>query len=106
MLNHELLSTETPTRERFEQLADQWQLETRGQDVGVMSRHPAHQEIVAMGEIAVPWILESLKTTGGHWFMALHQITGAAPVPPKSCGRVKEMTKAWLDWGRQQGYFS
>ena len=57
-----------------------------------------------MGEIAVPWILESLKTTGGHWFMALHRITGATPAPPESRGRVKGMTKACLDWGCEHGY--
>ena len=57
-----------------------------------------------MGEPATPWILQRLADKPDHWFVALHQITGASPVPKESRGRLKEMTAAWLDWGQRQGY--
>ena len=39
-----------------------------------------------------------------HWFVALYELTGATPVPPESRGRIREMTAAWQEWGRRQGY--
>ena len=92
-------------RETFESLADEWERDRpRGVDIAQMTRHPAYQRIIAMGEPAVPWLLHRLATKPNHWFVALSTITGARPVPPESRGRVKEMTQAWLDWGSQQGY--
>ena len=94
-----------PSRAAFERLADEWERERpRGVDVAEMTAHPAYQSIIAMGEAAVPGILERLAAKPDHWFVALNAITGAAPVPPESRGRVKEMAAAWLEWGRQQGY--
>ena len=65
--------------------------------------HPAYQEIINMGQPAVPLILERMKSSGGHWFEALHEITGADPVDPKDCGDVAAMQKSWLDWGKSNG---
>lgn len=107
MTNQQKLPTTTsPTKDEFDQLAELWQRETRGQDVHEMVRHPAYRKIVQMDEVAIGWILESLQKEIHHWFPALHEITGATPVPPESRGRIPEMTKAWLDWGREQGHIS
>lgn len=94
-----------PAREEFEKLADEW-LQNRplGVDVAQMTQHPAYQEIISMGEPAIPWILQRLLNKPDHWFVALHSITGANPVPPESKGRVREMATVWIEWGRQQGY--
>ena len=92
-------------RETFESLADEWERDRpRGVDIVQMTRHTAYQQIIAMGEPAVPWLLNRLATKSDHWFVALSTITGAKPVPPESRGRVKEMVQAWLDWGRKNGY--
>ena len=92
-------------RETFERLADEWERDRpRGADVAQMTQHPAYQRIIAMGEPAVPWLLQRLAEKPNHWFVALNAITGAKPVPPESRGRIKEMAQAWLDWGRQNGY--
>ena len=90
---------------QFADLAAQWQRDRpRGGDLAAMTAHPAYQSIIAMGEPAVPWILESLAAQPDHWFVALNAITGANPVPAASRGRLPEMAAAWLEWGRQQGY--
>jgi hypothetical protein len=57
-----------------------------------------------MGPSAVPLILGELERRPSHWFEALRAITGADPVKPEDCGRLHQMTQAWLDWGKEQGY--
>jgi hypothetical protein len=94
-----------PDRETFEILAEAWERDRpRGADIEQMTKHPAYQRIIAMGEPAVPWLLQRLAEKPDHWFVALNAITGARPVPPESRGRIKEMTQAWVNWGLQQGY--
>ncbi len=95
----------TPDQQTFERLADEWEHDRpRGADIEQMTKHPAYQRIIAMGEPAVPWLLQRLAEKPDHWFVALNAITGARPVSPESRGRIKEMAQAWLNWGRQQGY--
>ena len=88
---------EPADRERFRELADQWENETvllssTDQVIG----HPAHREIVSMGESAVSLILERMQSQGGHWFHALQEITDANPVKPDDRGNVEAMQAAWL----------
>ncbi len=93
------------SRETFERLADEW-LRERPHDVDIaqMTQRPAYQDIIDLGEPAVPWILQRLAHKPDHWFVALSSITGASPVPPASRGRLGKMTAGWLEWGRRQGY--
>jgi hypothetical protein len=69
-----------------------------------MAKHPAYQEIISMGERAIPLLLAELRREPDHWFVALHTITGANPVPPESEGKVSEMANAWVRWGEKGGY--
>ena len=92
-------------RAAFDRLAAEWEAgRPRGADIAQMTAHPAYQRIIAMGEPAVPHILDRLAAKPDHWFVALHAITGASPVAPENRGRFKEMTAAWLQWGQEQGY--
>ena len=94
-----------PDQEAFEKLADEWEhARPRGTDIEQMTKHPIYQRIIAMGEPAVPWLLQRLVEKPDHWFVALNAITGARPVPAESRGRIKDMAKAWLEWGRREGY--
>jgi hypothetical protein len=68
-----------------------------------MIRHPAYLEIIDLGEPVVPLLLDELQREPDFWFAALQKITGADPVPKTSAGKIKEMAKAWLDWGRDKG---
>jgi hypothetical protein len=69
-----------------------------------LAEHPAYQEIIAIGPEAIPLLLSELERQTDHWFRALHALTGADPVPPEKRGNLPEMAKAWLQWGRDQGY--
>ncbi len=92
-------------RERFEELADQWEEETF-----LLSRsdraiaHPVHREIINLGQPVVPLILERMRAQGGHWFEALQQITGEDPVSPADYGNIAAMQNSWLQWGEDHGY--
>ena len=101
----EWASADSIPAEIFERLADEWERERpRGVDIARMIAHPAYRSIIAMGPTAVPWLLDRLQENPNHWFVALRTITGVNPVPPESRGRFKEMTAAWLEWGRKEGF--
>ena len=96
---------EPADRERFRELADQWEIETvLLSNSNQAAEHPAHQEIISMGEPAVPLILKRMQSQGGHWFHALREITNANPVKPEDRGNVGAMQAAWLEWGEDHGY--
>jgi hypothetical protein len=87
---------------RFKELAAEWKRDTMHfSRVDDMSAHPAYQEIIAMGWTAVPLILKEMKRERNHWFVALSQITRADPLPERRHATVKEMTDAWIAWGKK-----
>ena len=66
--------------------------------------HPSYLRILEMGVDAVPMILRRMEEDRGHWFHAMRTLTGAAPVPEESWGRIQEMNRIWLEWAKGQGY--
>lgn len=66
--------------------------------------HPAYQRIIGMGPDAIALILQELQRKPDDWFWALNAITEADPVPEGAQGNLPQMTDAWLDWGRAQGF--
>jgi hypothetical protein len=96
------------TGARFQSLADQWRAETRVlSNVTHRCQHLAYQQIIGMGETAVPLILHDLQANGpDDWFWALTAITGENPIRPEMAGDMRRMTEAWLEWGIRAGYLS
>lgn len=93
------------TRKEFEELVEIWEHERpRGVDIASMVMHPAYQRIIAKGPRIIPLILGELDRKPGHWFWALHVLTGASPVSAESQGDINMMREAWLTWGREHGY--
>ena len=101
----DVVDIEPADRERFRELADQWENDTvLLSNSNQAAKHPAHLEIIGMGEPVVPLILERMQSQGGHWFHALREITNANPVQPDDRGNVGTMKAAWLQWGEDNGY--
>ena len=106
------LEVDPADRQRFRKLADRWEFETIFlSNSDRAAAHPAHLEIIRMGEPVVPLILERMRETlegnreaGGHWFHALRDITGANPIAHTERGNIPAMQKAWLEWGVRNGY--
>ena len=92
-------------QQRFDRLATVWLKET-----AVLSSpertmaHPAFEEIVGMGEAAIPCILRVMGNSEGYWFLALGEIAGEQPFPPAIAGKVELIERAWFDWARGKGY--
>jgi hypothetical protein len=90
-------------KEEFSRLVRDWK-QTRGHtsSAAKLATHPSYQKIIAMGQVAVPLILQELEREPDHWFLALRAITGTDPVPEEARGKIDEMTRAWLVWGADQ----
>ena len=90
---------------RFNRLADLWQKETAHLSSSRrMAMHPAYQEIIAMGQPAIPLLLRAIVERPDHWDMALGAITGADPVAREDWGKMDRIDQAWLKWGSENGY--
>jgi hypothetical protein len=91
---------------RFRELSTRWQAAARFRsNTRTLLTHPVYRELVALGELIVRLILEELEREPNlSWFCVLSAITGENPAPASVAGRVDEMARAWLDWGRQRGY--
>jgi len=92
---------------KFQDLRREWH-EARGgrSSVAEMAMLPAYQKIMGMGPDVLPHILTQLRYEGDqpdHWFWALAAIADTNPVPPQSRGKVREMARAWLEWGEKTG---
>jgi hypothetical protein len=90
----------------FRDLATQWAELTRYRsNMGALRNHPLYQELIGLGEPAVPLILRELQREPSvSWFGPLAAITGETPVPAELAGHVAAMAGAWLEWGRRRGY--
>lgn len=95
----------TELQRHFNQLRDQWLVETRFLSSSTaIAANANYQAIIFLGSRVVPLILEDLAKTHCHWFEALSAITGDHPVPKKYWGNISIMTYCWLVWGVEHGY--
>jgi len=90
----------TAARIRFEALNAEWLTETTFQpSVTRICTHPAFLDIVSMGEMAVPFIVESLRQRPSFLIEALRRIVGSPPETAIATnGEVQEAAAAWIQW--------
>jgi hypothetical protein len=92
----------------FNRLVEEWKREVRSKSLMVtIAMHPAYQQMVGMGEKALPFIFERIKRADEktyQWFWALAAITRQNPIPIELRGKVREMARVWLKWGQEHGY--
>ncbi|MBU1426290.1 MAG: hypothetical protein KKH12_14005 [Gammaproteobacteria bacterium] len=91
--------------ETFNTLRTQWRDETEFLSSPYeMAMNESYQQIIGLGESVVPLILQDLAKSSDHWFWALKAITRHNPVNEQDAGDVSKMAKAWLAWGKTEGY--
>ena|SRR5256885_2004922 len=97
--------TRQSVEQTFRELVETWKTD-RGSSSSMteLLMHPAYQRIIGMGPAIVSLILAELERQPDHWFWALYAITGANPVRQEDAGHLKQMTRAWIRWGEEQGY--
>lgn len=90
---------------QFSLLAEQWYLDTIHSSAYLEQvLHPAYQRIIGLGKSVIPLILRELQDQPNEWFWALRALTGEDPTTPEMSGKRKEIAKAWLNWGKENGY--
>jgi hypothetical protein len=96
---------ETRMEDCFAEFVAEWRRGTGGlSSPRAITSHPAYQQIIKMGETALPMIFQELQENGGWWYPALRALTGENPVPEEAKGRPPLNREAWLEWGRRNGY--
>ena len=90
----------------FNKLAEQIKKDTGfSSHIADRVNHPAYQEVIRMGEPALPLIFQYMdEGKEGFWFHALTAITETDPVPKELWGKIREMENVWLAWAWEQGY--
>ncbi len=87
----------------FKALAKQWREDTQFQSSQAeICFHPAYQSIMAMGNDALPFILQDLNSQFGHWFYALRNIVRKDMA--EGATDLEDARRRWLNWGRKQKY--
>ncbi len=81
----------------FRFLADDWQRQTGHYSI-VQQKvlHPAYQEIIGMGNRALPFLIKELDSKPSHWFWALRAI--ARENPAQHSDTPEEAAIAWREW--------
>src|SRR5439155_10925325 len=90
---------------RFQELTRQWQIECgSSSSLTWITSRPSYLQIIAMGEMAIPFILEELHNRPDHWSTALSAITNDNPIPQEHRGNLRAMAEDWISWGKENGY--
>ncbi|MCX7049639.1 MAG: hypothetical protein NTX50_29655 [Candidatus Sumerlaeota bacterium] len=90
---------------RFERLCRTWKEDTRHCSSTVkMILHPSYQQIIGMGELAIPLILRELKNENDFWYWALFSISGEDPAASDQKNDPQKIDAAWIRWGEENGY--
>lgn len=98
-------SGESRLRGQFHALADWWHEATDAlSSPDEKADHAAYQRIIGLGHPVLRYILEDLRDHGGHWFMALEEITHMEPpIRDGVTPSLRAERDAWLSWGRALG---
>lgn len=90
------------TAESIEQhvarLLKRWREETAYlSSSSAITGHPAYQELIELGPVALPFLFRDLEQTGdGYLSKALTALTGAHPIPADERGQVRKIAETWL----------
>jgi hypothetical protein len=97
----ERLDTDAELRAQFDTLAEELLLDAAGVSVPRrLAGHPAYLGILALGDRAIPLLVERLETGEGRpvWLTLLGSLTGFQP----GAGRqtIREAAEDWIAWSR------
>jgi len=97
--------THWPDVEKFNRLKAQWLHERpRSSKMRDILLAMPYQQIIGMGQRALPLLFMELRREPNHWFWALEAITCENPIPQDAFGDIARMTEAWLQWANENGF--
>jgi hypothetical protein len=87
----------------FDSLKNKWISETGYlSDPEKIYNNTSYRQIVDLGDIFLPLILNDLEINYHNWFYALELITGANPIRDEHRGDIEAMTCDWMQWRDSQ----
>jgi hypothetical protein len=94
--------------DRFQLLAKKWKNETKHlSSLSQIIINKFYQQIIGMGQLALPFIFRELQIEPNHWFWALECITGEDVIlANEDVGDMRKMAALWIQWGKEHGYLS
>ena len=96
---------EEETARRFRELTRAWKAGAQfTSSMTELMMHPAYQQVIGMGPVALPHLIRALRERPDFWFWALQAITGETPLPNPAEHTFQENVDAWLEWGRKHGF--
>ena len=105
LLHFHFAFTTRSLEETFHELTETWRHETKYiSSIQQITSNTSYQQIIGLGEQALPLIFEEMQQRLGHWFVALQRITRTNPIQTQNRGNIEQMTADWLNWGRENGY--
>lgn len=88
---------ETELLEKFNDLKKSWKEDTQFlSNINLIVTNEHYLKIIELGEDVIPFIYDDLCNDGGHWFIALEQITGHIPIENFK-GSYRLAKKYWID---------
>jgi hypothetical protein len=82
----------------FNYLYDNWQNETKFISFFGNNTNEYYKNIIGLGKLVVPYIINKLRKEPCHLFIALSEITGKNPVKQEHQGLIHEMATDWISW--------
>ena len=102
----ESITEHIPDEQLFCQYVKAWRHERLFlSSITEIEKCPAHQDIVDMGDRALPFIFEELtrpQAKPDFWFLTLQKITGCNPVPKECEGNLRQICNSWIRWLKKQ----
>lgn len=91
-------------RRAFRRLFDAWDSETfLFSFPHQIYEHWAYEELVGLGEAAIPYMLGEVQRGRPNLVVALRSITGESPVKASE-PNTEQVMAAWVAWGEAKGY--
>jgi hypothetical protein len=89
----------------FNYLYNEWIEEIKYQSsIDSIINNDYYKKILSMGWKVVPYIIDALKAKPNHLFLALSEITGENPVKPEHYGKIKDITRDWIEWWNEKSH--
>jgi hypothetical protein len=97
-------SQDSGLESEFDRLCANWKEETGGMSsLSQITSNKNYLGVIALGQAAIPFILEELKSDPAPWFAALRALSGRDDIGRDTPGKFRQIADAWIRWGTENG---
>jgi hypothetical protein len=96
-----MVNSNSDIESTFECFYNEWYEETKYLSSSKIFENKYYKKIISMGMDIVPVMINKLKESPEHFFVALAKITGKNPVKSENKGKINKMAEDWIVWWEQ-----